>query len=82
LRRFAPSDASREQEPDIGAVRRRKRPRRQPYRPRFLKRYVDEHRKLPITTMLKAGSKFKVDVENNEVVAQIVDENEGSVANN
>jgi ATP-dependent Clp protease ATP-binding subunit ClpA len=52
------------------------------YGARFLKRYIDEYVKLPITTMWKAGSKFKVDVENNDVVAQIVDENEGSVANN
>src|SRR5213075_1238755 len=52
------------------------------YGARFLKRYIDEHVKLPITTMWKAGSKFKVDVENNAVVAQIVDENEGSLANN
>src|ERR1043166_3801141 len=52
------------------------------YGARFLKRYIDEHVKLPITTMWKAGSKFRVDNENNEVVLQIVDENEGSVANN
>jgi len=49
---------------------------------RFLKRYIDEHVKLPITTMWKAGSKFSVDAVDGEVVAQIVDENEGSVANN
>jgi ATP-dependent Clp protease ATP-binding subunit ClpA len=52
------------------------------YGARFLKRYIDEYVKLPITTMWKAGSKFKVEVENNEVVAQIVDEDEGSVVNN
>src|SRR5436190_14160694 len=52
------------------------------YGARFLKRYIDEFVKLPITTMWKAGSKFQVDVENNDVVAQIVDENEGSLANN
>jgi hypothetical protein len=31
---------------------------------------------------VEGGSKFKVHVENNEVVTQIVDENEGSLANN
>src|SRR5437762_7515937 len=52
------------------------------YGARFLKRYIDEHVKLPITTMWKASATFQVDVENNDVVAQIVDENEGSLANN
>jgi ATP-dependent Clp protease ATP-binding subunit ClpC len=52
------------------------------YGARFLKRFIDEHVKLPITTMWKASSKFKVDVEDNQVVTQIVDENEGSLANN
>ena len=52
------------------------------YGARFLKRYIDEHVKLPITTMWKAGSKFSVDATDGEVVTQIVDENEGSVANN
>src|SRR5881394_3316806 len=52
------------------------------YGARFLKRYIDEYVKLPITTMWKAGSKFQVDVTAGELVAQIVDEDEGSLANN
>jgi ATP-dependent Clp protease ATP-binding subunit ClpA len=52
------------------------------YGARFLKRYIDEHVKLPITTMWKAGSKFKVDIADGEVVLEIVDQDEGSVANN
>lgn len=43
------------------------------YGARFLKRYIDEHVKLPITTMWKTGSKFVVDVEQNEVVARLAD---------
>src|SRR6266576_833701 len=49
------------------------------YGARFLKRYIDEHVKLPITTMWKAGSKFRVEATDTEVVAQIVDDDEGSV---
>src|SRR6185503_7320381 len=52
------------------------------YGARFLKRYIDEHVKLPITTLWKAGSKFKVNVGDGELVVQIVDDDEGSVANN
>src|SRR5438034_11062772 len=52
------------------------------YGARFLKRYIDEHVKLPITTMSNAGSKFRVEATDTEVVAQIVDDDEGSVANN
>ncbi len=52
------------------------------YGARFLKRFIDEHVKLPITTMWKSGSKFRVDVRDSEIVAEIVDEAEGSVANN
>src|SRR5712691_5016818 len=44
------------------------------YGARFLKRYIDEKVKLPITTMWKSGSKFSVDVEDGEVVATMVDE--------
>ena len=40
---------------------------------RFLKRYIDEHVKLPITTMWKSGAKFIVDVEDGAIVAKIVD---------
>src|SRR5215467_10242738 len=47
------------------------------YGARFLKRYIDEHVKLPITTMWKTASKFVVDVQNGEVVAQIVEPDEG-----
>lgn len=43
------------------------------YGARFLKRYIDEHVKLPITTMWKTGSKFVVDVEEGEVVARLAD---------
>jgi len=48
------------------------------YGARFLKRYIDEHVKLPITNMWKKGSKFSVDVEAGEVVAKIVDEPDGN----
>ncbi|HSQ24918.1 MAG TPA: ATP-dependent Clp protease ATP-binding subunit [Pyrinomonadaceae bacterium] len=43
------------------------------YGARFLKRYIDEHVKLPITTMWKTGAKFVVDVEEGEVVARLAD---------
>ena len=43
------------------------------YGARFLKRYIDEHVKLPITTMWKSGAKFIVDVEDGAIVAKIVD---------
>src|SRR5215471_6729365 len=52
------------------------------YGARFLKRYIDEHVKLPITTMWKTASKFIVDLENGEVVAKVAEKIEGSVANN
>jgi len=42
------------------------------YGARFLKRYIDEYVKLPITTMWKTGSKFKVDVEDGEIVASVL----------
>jgi len=51
------------------------------YGARFLKRYIDEHVKLPITTMWKTASKFLVDVEDNEIVARIVEDN-GQIENN
>src|SRR5690349_11864233 len=40
------------------------------YGARFLKRYIDEHVKLPITNMWKQSSRFKVDVEDGELVAR------------
>ena len=40
------------------------------YGARFLKRYIDEHVKLPITNMWKQASRFTVDVENGEVLAR------------
>src|SRR5215467_11542712 len=40
------------------------------YGARFLKRYIDEHVKLPITGMWKASSRFRVDVENGEVTVK------------
>jgi ATP-dependent Clp protease ATP-binding subunit ClpA len=52
------------------------------YGARFLKRYIDEHVKLPITTMWKTASKFTVDVQDGEVVAQIVEDAEGRLENN
>ena len=44
------------------------------YGARFLKRYIDERVKLPITTMWKTGTKFSVDVEDGEIVVTMVDE--------
>ena len=46
------------------------------YGARFLKRYIDEHVKLPITTMWKQGSKFIVDVVDGEINARVADEPE------
>ena len=43
------------------------------YGARFLKRFIDERVKLPITTMWKGGAKFIVDVEDGAVIAKIVD---------
>jgi len=43
------------------------------YGARFLKRYIDEKVKLPITTMWKTGTKFLVDVEDGEIVATMVE---------
>src|SRR3954466_16353403 len=37
------------------------------YGARFLKRHIDEKVKLPITTMWKGATRFRVDVEDNEV---------------
>jgi ATP-dependent Clp protease ATP-binding subunit ClpA len=51
------------------------------YGARFLKRYIDEYAKLPITTMWKTGSKFKVDVEDGEIVAKITDDPDTEAAN-
>ena len=43
------------------------------YGARFLKRFIDEHVKLPITTMWKTSTTFIVEVENGEVVTKIAD---------
>ena len=43
------------------------------YGARFLKRFIDEHVKLPITTMWKTGSKFLVDVEEGEVITRLAE---------
>ncbi len=43
------------------------------YGARFLKRFIDERVKLPITTMWKSGSNFIVDVEDGEVVTKLAD---------
>jgi ATP-dependent Clp protease ATP-binding subunit ClpC len=40
------------------------------YGARFLKRYIDERVKLPITNMWKQSSRFVVDVEDGEIVAR------------
>src|SRR5437870_7798927 len=47
------------------------------YGARFLKRYIDEHVKLPITNMWKTISRVSVDVEDGEIVAKTVDEPAG-----
>jgi ATP-dependent Clp protease ATP-binding subunit ClpA len=46
------------------------------YGARFLKRYIDEHVKLPITNMWKQASRFVVDVVDGEILAQATDEPE------
>jgi len=51
------------------------------YGARFLKRYIDEHMKLPITTMWKQGRKFVVDVKDGEIDARIADGDDGSKGN-
>src|SRR6266568_3897431 len=43
------------------------------YGARFLKRYIDEKVKLPITTMWKSGSKFSVNVEGEEISVKVVE---------
>jgi ATP-dependent Clp protease ATP-binding subunit ClpC len=43
------------------------------YGARFLKRYIDEKVKLPITTMWKTSSRFSVDIEDGEVVAKVAE---------
>jgi len=43
------------------------------YGARFLKRFIDERVKLPITTMWKDGSNFIVDVADGEVVTSVAD---------
>src|SRR5467141_4064355 len=43
------------------------------YGARFLKRYIDEKVKLPITMMWKTGAKFSVDVEDGEVLVKVVE---------
>jgi ATP-dependent Clp protease ATP-binding subunit ClpA len=50
------------------------------YGARFLKRFIDERVKLPITTMWKEGSHFIVDVEDGEVVTKVADATDGSPA--
>src|SRR5438105_2274474 len=51
------------------------------YGARFLKRYIDEHVKLPITTMWKTSSRFLVDVEDGAIVTKIVDDSDKEAAN-
>lgn len=43
------------------------------YGARFLKRYIDERVKLPITNMWKQSSRFVVDLEDGEIVARAED---------
>jgi ATP-dependent Clp protease ATP-binding subunit ClpA len=40
------------------------------YGARFLKRHIDERVKLPLTGLWKTASRFRVDVENGEVVVK------------
>jgi len=47
------------------------------YGARFLKRYIDERVKLPITTMWKGGTKFLVTIEDDEIAARIADDPDG-----
>jgi ATP-dependent Clp protease ATP-binding subunit ClpC len=47
------------------------------YGARFLKRFIDERVKLPITTMWKSGSHFIVDVEDGEVVTRLAEVTDG-----
>ena len=42
------------------------------YGARFLKRHIDEKVKLPITTMWKGATRFRVDVEDGEVTIKAV----------
>lgn len=44
------------------------------YGARFLKRYIDEHVKLPITTMWRTGTNFIVDVIDGDVSARVADQ--------
>src|SRR6266404_728854 len=50
------------------------------YGARFLKRFIDERVKLPITTMWKEGSNFIVDVEDGEVVTKVAETTEGALS--
>jgi ATP-dependent Clp protease ATP-binding subunit ClpA len=43
------------------------------YGARFLKRHIDEKVKLPVTTMWKSGSGFRVDVADGEIVISAID---------
>jgi ATP-dependent Clp protease ATP-binding subunit ClpA len=43
------------------------------YGARFLKRHIDEHVKLPITTMWKGSSRFLVDAEEGEIKIKSID---------
>ena len=51
------------------------------YGARFLKRYIDEYVKLPITTMWKQGRKFVVDVKDGEIDACVANGDAGSNGN-
>ncbi|HEX8887818.1 MAG TPA: ATP-dependent Clp protease ATP-binding subunit, partial [Pyrinomonadaceae bacterium] len=44
------------------------------YGARFLKRHIDEKVKLPITTMWKGATRFRVDAEEGEITIKAVDE--------
>ena len=50
------------------------------YGARFLKRFIDERVKLPITTMWKEGSNFIIDVEDGEVVTKLADAPDGALS--
>jgi ATP-dependent Clp protease ATP-binding subunit ClpA len=44
------------------------------YGARFLKRHIDEKVKLPITTMWKGATRFRVDAEEGEVTIKAIDD--------
>lgn len=54
----------------------------QQYGARFLKRYIDEHVRLPITNLWKTGSKFEVAVKDGEITVTISGDHVGRETSN